>query len=541
MKLNKLSLIALVGLTLTLESCNNFLEENPLDQKSSEQFWKTKADAESGVNALYYGGASYLHDTDLGGGWTPKATMWGGIVSGLYVDKRKDRTFTTASEGCNFNIESFNDVSSALWHELYKGISRANFVIANIPVMTDVLDNKTIDNYVAQGKFFRAYGYYWLVKEFGDVPYISEPYTSTENMYIERMPSQQIYENIERDLLDIIEGDALPDVPFYENGARVTKLMARTLLANVYLQWAGYPLNGGNQYYEKAAKMAEEVIKSGKCALVQSQGSLTGLNSAFNEIKNTKNSSEIIYAKEYNYTNFKNGNSYAYRSIGSDAFQWKDAKGNAIFHPAGDVMYNAYLPCKMLIDSYDYRDVRGMEKQFFFKEFEDKTGVTHSLNEVGNWFWFDENVLTSGHDGDLNMPIFRYSEVLLIAAEGYARVGNDNAARSYINQVRTRAGLDGLTCSGEQLVNAILTERLHEFPLEFKIWDDIRRTRLYPQASEKEGELNWISLSTALIQNKPDGSARVAAIPEYALLWPIPLSEIQANPALEGHQNPGWN
>lgn len=139
------------------------------------------------------------------------------------------------------------------------------------------------------------------------------------------------------------------------------------------------------------------------------------------------------------------------------------------------------------------------------------------------------------------MPIFRYSEVLLIAAEGYARVGNDNAARSYINQVRTRAGLDGLTCSGEQLVNAILTERLHEFPLEFKIWDDIRRTRLYPQASEKEGELNWISLSTALIQNKPDGSARVAAIPEYALLWPIPLSEIQANPALEGHQNPGWN
>ena len=54
------------------------------------------------MNALYFGGVPYLHNTDVGGGWTPKATMWGGIVSGLYVDKRKDRTFTTASEGCNF-------------------------------------------------------------------------------------------------------------------------------------------------------------------------------------------------------------------------------------------------------------------------------------------------------------------------------------------------------------------------------------------------------------------------------------------------------
>ena len=38
-----------------------------------------------------------------------------------YVDKRKDRTFTTASEGCNFNIESFDDIAMKYWHEFYKG------------------------------------------------------------------------------------------------------------------------------------------------------------------------------------------------------------------------------------------------------------------------------------------------------------------------------------------------------------------------------------------------------------------------------------
>lgn len=110
----------------------------------------------------------------------------------LYVDKRKDRTLTTASEGCNFNIESFDDIAMKYWHEFYKGISRANFVIANIPTMTGVLDEATINNYVAQGKFFRAYGYFWLVKEFGGVPYISEPYTSTEGMYKERLSAEEI-------------------------------------------------------------------------------------------------------------------------------------------------------------------------------------------------------------------------------------------------------------------------------------------------------------------------------------------------------------
>lgn len=92
------------------------------------------------------------------------------------------------------------------------------------------------------------------------------------------------------------------------------------------------------------------------------------------------------------------------------------------------------------------------------------------------------------------------------------------------------------------MIQSILTERFHEFPLEFKIWDDIRRTRLYPEADgNQSGKLKWVALATAKIQNKPDGSTKVGAIPEYALLWPIPLSEMQANPSLQGHQNPGWN
>lgn len=546
MKLNKkyIGLFCLLTGSLLMSSCDDFLEEKPLDLKVSSQFWKTEADAQSAVNGLYFGGVPYLHNIDVDGGWTPKATMWGGVMSGLYVDKRKDRTFTNASENATFNIESFNSTARKLWSEYYIGISRANFVIANVPAMSGVLDEATITNYVAQGKFFRALAYFSLVKDFGDVPYISEPYTSTDGIYIERTPAAQIYANIEQDLLDIVEGSALPDKAFYDNGCYVTKPMAQALLAQVYLQWAGAPVNGGNAIYAKAADMAKKVISGGKHALIHPDGTTNDLNSAFNIIKTTKSSNEIIYAKEYNQTSYNIGNSYAVRSIGTDAFQWTDANSNTIFRPGGDVLYNAYLPCDMLLNSYAASDIRGMEKQFFFREYTDATGVSHTLNNVGNWAWFDEQSLTSGSNGDYNMPMIRYAEVLLIAAEGLARqgAGSEVEARGYLNQVRNRAGLGDETATGDALIKSILTERLHEFPLEFKIWDDIRRTRLYPQPDGlQSGTLEWVSLSTATIQNKPDGdNTKVGVIPDYALLWPIPLSEMQANPALKD-QNTGWN
>lgn len=537
MKLYKyISILSLVTFSLWMSSCNSFLEENPLDEKTSGQFWRTPADAQTGVNALYFGGVPYLHNIDISGGWTPKATMWGGIMSGLFVDKMKNSTFTSASEGAQFNVELFDAASLRLWSEFYIGISRANFVIANIPTMTDVLTPAQIDNYVAQGKFFRAYAYFYLVKEYGDVPYIDQPYTSLEGIYQERTPSAQIYQHIEADLLSIIEGNALPNKAFYDNGGYATRPMAQTLLAQVYLQWAGAPVNGGNEYYTKAANMAISIINGGQHALIHPNGTTNDLNSAFNIIKTTKSSNEIIYAKEYNQTTLNVGNSYAVRSVGADAFQW------GVFKPAGDVLYNAYLPCDMLINSYHPSDIRGHEKQFFFREYTDASGNDYTLNNVGNWAWFDEGSLINGRNGDYNMPIFRYAEVLLIAAEGLARTGNEGDARTYLNQVRKRAGLADETATGDALIQSILTERFHELALEFKIWDDIRRTRLYPEADgSQSGRLKWVPLATATIQNKPDGSTRVGAIPEHALLWPIPLSEMQANIALEGNQNPGWN
>ena len=473
---------AFVAATMGLTSCDDFLKENPLDAKASTEFWKTADDAESGVAALYYGGVPYLNNA--GGGWQPKATMYGGIISGLYYDDHGDSQLAEASKNCMFNMEKFTSSAMTLWHEFYKGISRANFVLENVPKMTSVLDKATIENYVAQGKFFRAYAYFYLVKEFGDVPYVTKPYTSTEGMFVERTPAAEVYKNIIDELTPLAEGTALPQKSFYDNGCRVTRAMAKT-------------------------------------------------------------SKEIIYAKEYDYSNQKIGNGYVNHCMGTDATTWKDADGKSLFKM--NVMHKTYQPSDIILNSYADNDVRGMEKQFFFKNWTDATGVTHTLDYPGIWAWFEETAITEGTSGDNNIPTMRYAEVLLIAAEGYARTGETARAEGLLNQVRKRAGLPNYSASvNGDLVKAILTERLHEFPVEFKIWDDIRRTRLYPEAImagsvQKKDILEWTPLASAKIQNKPVDNVKVGALPEYVLLWPIPQDEMQRNPALEGHQNPGWN
>ena len=75
--------------------------------------------------------------------------------------------------------------------------------------------------------------------------------------------------------------------------------------------------------------MALKVINDSPHGLIHPNGTTDDLNSAYNVIKITKESAEIIYAKEYNYSDYSVGNSYACRSIGTDAFQW------GVFHPGG--------------------------------------------------------------------------------------------------------------------------------------------------------------------------------------------------------------
>ncbi|SFW76309.1 SusD family protein [Sinomicrobium oceani] len=120
--------------------------------------------------------------------------------------------------------------------------------------------------------------------------------------------------------------------------------------------------------------------------------------------------------------------------------------------------------------------------------------------------------------------VMRLAEVYLIRAEAYARTEQNMEALMDLDALRGRAGLSLLAetqpeLSGEVLLQQILQERQAELFTEWgHRWLDLKRTG---KALE------------VLSPIKP-------GIDENDLLWPIPQLEINNNPALRGHQNPGY-
>ena len=139
---------------------------------------------------------------------------------------------------------------------------------------------------------------------------------------------------------------------------------------------------------------------------------------------------------------------------------------------------------------------------------------------------------------------YRYAEALLDGAEAIAQTsGVTTEAASYLAQIKARANMQGETVQDitdelktmgkEAFIQECWRERLREMPLEFKIWDDCVRTKMFPVVSETTpGKIDFVPLVGAT-----NGSG--AKFTENDLLWPIATTEIQRNPNLE--QNLGYS
>lgn len=540
-------------LTMVTTSCNNFLEEEPLDLKTDGQFWTSDADAQSAVNMVYSGGVPYLY----GGrntGWQPTRLMYNGLLSGLFTDDKKDGDFSANMETLNINFQTVAGDVGELWREPYVSIGRCNVLAQRLPQMVQegIISENRKNELMAQVYFFRAWSYFFLIKEFGckdgeaagggngGVPLVLEPYETTNPDVINKPRASivTVYEQIEKDLKEAIK--YLPNTTFYENGCRITRPAAQALLASVYLQWAGYPLQNTAKYAE-AATMAENIINGNSGhTLEQSDDDGTNQQSAFNKIKNDKTSKEIIYAIEYDEA-LNQGNPYINSCMTNQATTWVEDDKSKVF--ATSVLANMYHASNVILDSYVDGDVRMKEKNFFFTTYISKSGKVFQCNQYDNWFWFEDYAMINSKGSSLNFPVFRLAEVYLIAAEALLKQAtpNPDKARNYVAEVRKRAfTVNGILNDNYSLpdpitIDDVLTERLHELPLELKVWDDIRRTHLYPQL-QSDNSLKWVDISTAETYNKRDNKTFKNNL--HMLLWPIPQSAMERNPNLT--QNPGY-
>jgi starch-binding outer membrane protein, SusD/RagB family len=326
-----------------------------------------------------------------------------------------------------------------------------------------------------------------------------------------------------------IQNGGLSKVPFPLNGFRITRGAAETLLAEVYLQRAGFPLQIADSY-ALAAQTARALIQSGEYQLISHGPTLE--QSAYNIIRTSDVQREFIFTIEAN--DLMAPNEWPRMSF-PPGIQFPGLAYPGNIGPG-------YQPAPKFLLIYDKeKDLRIQNQQFFYSSIE-LGGKVIKWEEPVPWLWFDKKATFETARGGQDIKLMRYPLVLLIAAESIARSEGVTAeAVKYLADVRSRAywqtdraeivnALSGL--SQEAFVEEVWKERLREMALDYKAWDDIRRTRKYPVTSAANpGQATFVNVIGA---NNGWGHT----FKEHHLIYPIPLEEMQRNRELT--QNPGY-
>lgn len=251
-----LSLLFIVYSLLSFVACNDFLTIYPTDRIVGEDFWKTKADVDQMVDGCYL---SMLNDEVQS-----RAIIWGAYRSDELV-KRDDYTDLTLD-----NINAVNllpTMGYCSWASLYKVINNCNVVLNHAPDVMAVDPEFTEGDYQvvrAQMLALRSLCYFYLVRAFRDVPYMSH---SVENdNEIEPVPQLPPAEVLEHCLDDLQEarrfimksgGYGQND---WRNWGYITTDAVDAIMADIYLWRAAMTHN--NADYEKVIELVDRVVEA---------------------------------------------------------------------------------------------------------------------------------------------------------------------------------------------------------------------------------------------------------------------------------------
>ncbi|WP_119080008.1 RagB/SusD family nutrient uptake outer membrane protein [Chitinophaga alhagiae] len=526
----KKATVLLVGIILfSTVSCKKFLATKPQDFSSPEQFYSTEQELNEALAGVYNALAQ-------------DATY--GLYLSLFLAHGSDEAFykstTSTANAMAYDHNTADTYVNNVWRDLYMGINRANYLLANIgkPVMDEGARN------VIRGEalFLRAYMYFQLVSLYGDVPLLLNPSVDSRSTDNPRTPASEVYRQILSDMTvakDLVNSYTVTGKPTH-----VSKTAIMGVLARVCLTMAGEPLKD-TEKYKDARGWADSVIQSGihqlnpdyKQVFINECADLydTQFNEVLWEIEfyGNNNSTLKMGSRFVNYASTLNRDNiagYAYERIGVTA-----------------VLYRMYhvndLRRDWCIAPYSFRSNNGTEEV-------PKAATDIYSRSCGKWRRKYETALPRNTDyGPTNFPIIRYADVLLMYAEADNAVNGGPSARAYeaTNQVRRRGYgklLPGATnpeeadlapgLGQEDFLKEMQQERARELAFEALRKFDLIRWGIFLPVMKAVG---------ADIQQGAPTNLRYATrgynnVSEKHKLLPIPSLEMSLNKAME--QNPLW-
>ena len=286
----KKSLILSILLAALFFSCEQALNTEPTDFLSPQFYYSNETELNNALNGVY----DVLGKNAMYNGGDGLSTTW----------DVADETFTSAPFGTQvYNYEPGDAIVNEIWKNLYQGIERANALLENIdkPEMNET----SRASIRGQAKFLRAYYYFVLVQNYGDVPLRTKTTASVSDVNYARNPSGEVYDFIIKEMEE--SATMVPDIISYNFAGRITQSTVWGILARVCLYKAGYPNNDAAKYAD-ALKWAKKVIDLGYHELNPSYRQVF-----INLIQNKYDTKESIWELEF----FTTGAGEAYAEIGA--------------------------------------------------------------------------------------------------------------------------------------------------------------------------------------------------------------------------------
>lgn len=491
---------------LSLGSCKKALDLNPLDQISSETFWKSKGDFNKALAAVY--ATMQSEDFTVGMGF---------------------RDCLTDNGYCQFNSGSVNDIASgnlnpstggyqsSIYNNSYSGIARINIFLQQLSTYngTDISadDKKQFEGEV---RFIRAFYYYQLYTTYGDVPLVTAPLT-LESQKQPKVTADKILTQINTDLDYSIAN--LKTEAYYVNYGHAVSSSAKALKARVLL-FAAF----GNTGTPDPAILKQVVDLTQQ---VKTQYKLsTNFEDVFRDAKQ-KGNTELIFT-----VNFLAPNNTASWDIYYGDWDAAAPLQNLVnAYEYTDGLPSGVSPLTNTANPFENRDPRLAKT--VYKDFVDfgNGKVHHPSNPRPTGYgvikFLEPNNIPYGFStlSQQDAVILRFAEVLLMYAEAQNELaGPDATVYQAMNDIRARVNMPALPTglTKEQMRERIRHERRVELAFEGLRYYDLIR---------------WHTAGQVL-NNVKDGLFAYRFDDKF-YKWPLPQTEIDKSDGILV-QNPNY-
>ncbi len=544
MKNNFIKIMSIVLLFIGLSSCEDQLDIAQHGVREVDNFYKTDDQCLEGLAGIYY-----LIETS-----------W--VNDDLFVTcSLSDDVYPGGgARGNDVNLEEMNEFRhnanngrvSSLFKLYYSTIYRCNILI-------DRTDETTASDIqkrcIAEAKVLRAFTYLRLASYYGEVPLIVEELT--EDFARPSSTLSEIYAQIELDLTDAIESDALLEKDNVDSKlVNVSKQFAQAILGKAYIYESTF-LNIDK--WAEARQVLDEVISSQKYALYEGEyldqfhyDGRYSTESMFetNRLSDPQNIAIVYYHGRMGWRKdrFKSDQLLATQNAGLTECA---TEAYGFLNPTRE-LYNAFVEMEGE-DGYRLNQVMISYKQLN----EMPLQIADGNSVYGNAGYFQKKIMPQASERlalflyKMNLVLFRYSEVLLLAAEAELPIHGGSQAKvdEYMNLVKTRAGISNIP--GNYTLEDVQKEKRLELCYEFTRYPDLVRWGIAQQTFADKGK--QVPSLYGLADGSDNANQQFSNTDGYNISWyetggdgfqekhrflPIPQEELNVNSEISQHE--GW-